>query len=441
MNQSYIPIRNACRSTFSSYSSSSSCILHKRRSPSNINPYLSSLQAHGLRERIVHCNHHHYQSSFFYSTASWKGAPQKSIIPKYSHINEDNNDDNYDDDDDDDDDDNEEKLQELTQLSQATPWRNILYKPARALWRSTPSYSNIFALHPNLENAPPPLIQHLLKEQMSLLQLSQRTKKQLHRTHQHMLERQQVFMDKRKRDVMLSQPIILDHQDENKNTSTTTTTIATASATTTTTTAAATTIKQKKLPKDSLLAQQIRKESGDLSKFQLGNKPEQTCVYLHHRLMTHYYIVERILNEVKSLTPTSTFTSTSTQHSHSHSHSLNIQKVLDFGIGCGSASAAAYSVFPNSIEWIHGIDASTSMREVAGRILSNLPPSEDENKNMNHNHDDVVRPPLRVTLADSLTSDILEQESSNTNTNINTSANTAASLGTFDMALFCKLSW
>ena len=61
---------------------------------------------------------------------------------------------------------------------------------------------------------------------------------------------------------------------------------------------------------------------------------------------------------------------------------IQIQKVLDFGMGCGGAAAAAIQVFGNenqnnnesgrTIEWIHGIDASTSMREVAGRFLPNI---------------------------------------------------------------------
>jgi ribosomal protein RSM22 (predicted rRNA methylase) len=47
-------------------------------------------------------------------------------------------------------------------------------------------------------------------------------------------------------------------------------------------------------------------------------------------------------------------------------------RVLDFGVGCGSASAAALHVFPDSVEWVHGIDPSQTMREGAKYFLDEL---------------------------------------------------------------------
>jgi ribosomal protein RSM22 (predicted rRNA methylase) len=83
--------------------------------------------------------------------------------------------------------------------------------------------------------------------------------------------------------------------------------------------------------------------------------PIETLTNVKHRLFPNYAVTRRILRETKSLL--------------SINQSFKPKRVLDFGMGCGSASAASLDVFPDSIEWIHGVDASQAMREGSQRLL------------------------------------------------------------------------
>lgn len=82
--------------------------------------------------------------------------------------------------------------------------------------------------------------------------------------------------------------------------------------------------------------------------------PDEALAAFYFRLFPHYAVVERVLKETQSLL--------GRQH-------WKPARVLDFGMGCGSASAAALQVFPDHIEWVHGIDPSQTMREGAKYFL------------------------------------------------------------------------
>jgi ribosomal protein RSM22 (predicted rRNA methylase) len=114
---------------------------------------------------------------------------------------------------------------------------------------------------------------------------------------------------------------------------------------------------------------------GDASSDTVCYTPDYTLASLHQRLLPNYAIVTRVMEETKSLLGPNRF---------------QPKRVIDFGIGCGSASAAALDAF-KSIEWIHGIDPSQSMRDCAKLII------EDVVKERN--------PSARLTLSESLTAD------------------------------------
>ena len=115
--------------------------------------------------------------------------------------------------------------------------------------------------------------------------------------------------------------------------------------------------------------------------------PDFSLASLHHRLLPNYAVITRVMEETKSLLGPNRF---------------QPKRVVDFGIGCGAASAAALDAFP-TIEWIHGIDPSQSMRDCAKLLI------EDIVKNRN--------PSTRLTLGESLTAD-------------------STNAGSFDLAIF-----
>jgi ribosomal protein RSM22 (predicted rRNA methylase) len=82
---------------------------------------------------------------------------------------------------------------------------------------------------------------------------------------------------------------------------------------------------------------------------------EQMLANLKFRLLPNYAVTKRVMEETKSLL----------------GPSFVPKRVIDFGIGCGSASAAALDVF-ETIEWIHGIEPSHSMRECSEKLLEAL---------------------------------------------------------------------
>lgn len=110
-------------------------------------------------------------------------------------------------------------------------------------------------------------------------------------------------------------------------------------------------------------------------------REEQTLSSLRHRLLPNYAILKRVLMEAQSLIGPERY---------------KPERVIDFGVGCGGASAAALDVF-ESIEWIHGIDASRSQRDCAELMLKGV--SQDRSV------------PARVTLNSSLSTDTTGSES------------------------------
>jgi ribosomal protein RSM22 (predicted rRNA methylase) len=110
---------------------------------------------------------------------------------------------------------------------------------------------------------------------------------------------------------------------------------------------------------------QVEKDQGILP---VAYGPNETLANMYFRSFPHFTIVQRVLREVQSLL----------KHQPTP---LNIQRVYDFGVGCGSSSAAALHAFPSTVQWIHGIDPSFTMRDVAKCFLQEFaqyapPPAE-----------------------------------------------------------------
>lgn len=85
-------------------------------------------------------------------------------------------------------------------------------------------------------------------------------------------------------------------------------------------------------------------------------KRDFTFATLQHRLLPNLELVKRVLKETQALLP-----------------DFKPKRIIDFGIGVGSSSAAAIDIF-GDIEWVHGIDASKSMRDCAQHVLANTGP-------------------------------------------------------------------
>jgi ribosomal protein RSM22 (predicted rRNA methylase) len=83
---------------------------------------------------------------------------------------------------------------------------------------------------------------------------------------------------------------------------------------------------------------------------------DQTLANLKLRLLPNYAIAKRVLKECQSLLGHDNF---------------QPKRILDFGIGSGSASAAALEIF-DTVEWIHGIDPSQSMRDCSQRLIEGV---------------------------------------------------------------------
>ena len=300
--------------------------------------------------------------------------------------------DDLDDLDDDNDDDNDNDNIHYTNVDDdAIPWKNILYQPARAKWRTTYSYStNYIESNNDSESSPPTIVKSLILEQRYIMKQSQRTKKQLYRSHQKMIQHGDIirqFRNQSRFHPNQNQNHLIPSTSTNTNTNTNTSPSSSSS-------------------------------SSSLIKY-LGYKPEQTCVYLYHRLLPNFHILERIFYEIQSLTQSST-----NPYSYTYPYPIHIKKVLDFGIGCGSASAAAMHVFGDNIEWIHGVDASQSMREVSSHILNHLLPSTQTmhstpNSSTPSSPSSPSSPP-RLTFSESLATNSVSK----------------SSLGTFDLAIF-----
>lgn len=313
-----------------------------------------------------------------------------------------------------------------------------------------------------------------------ILKKSNRTKNQLHRTHMKMISHQEKLRESRligrkeaerqKHNLLSNDTVMIDGRRKR-------------------------TTRSLKIAPDSLQATQLRKSQETLlANENFGYNPEHTCVYMKHRLFPNYYIIERVLKELKSLMMSTNEKSSLPASSSSSSEEKNlpiIRKVIDFGVGCGSASAAALQVFGSgrageqqtnnnnhnstsdaankhktaqeqqierlrqfivrknnlnindnedkkehnfmeegSIEWIHGIDASKSMREVSEKIINAI-----INKGSSNNQSKSPFSPsssFRFTSGESLTS-----SSSSIQNTTSTSPTTSTGLGTFDLALFC----
>ena len=238
------------------------------------------------------------------------------------------------------------------------PWFTLLSHPAKAKWRSS-------------SKLPP---QSMRDEQFDIIKKSDRTNKQLKRTYDRIISNHasiRVHREKERRKIANGGKI----EDEPF------------------------------IPTS--LSSTEKSKTVEKSIKPVYYKPEQSICSLKYRLLPNFQISKRVLSETQSLLGKDAF---------------QPKKVLDFGIGVGSSSAAALEVFGpiedgeneyDGIEWVHGIDPSQSMREVANAILENKIQSEGGQRAR----------ATRVTLTDSLTTSSAEGRTTNSAT------------GTFDLAL------
>ena len=207
-----------------------------------------------------------------------------------------------------------ELIEQEVQLDKENPmpWLPLLTYPSKALWRSSPK--------------PPPQI--LRDEQFNMIKKSERTNKQLKRTYDRIIANHSSLSLHRERERRrIANGDYFEDEEYfgvSKN------------------------VKMKSTIKP------------------VYYKPEQSVCSLKYRLLPNYNISKRVLSEARSLLGKEVF---------------QPKKLLDVGIGVGSSSAAALEVFEtiqdedkiyNGIEWVHGIDPSQSMRDIANVTLKNV---------------------------------------------------------------------
>ena len=324
----------------------------------------------------------------------------------FDDMNEDDyiiNDDDDIDDGDDDEDDDEDDDNHHHEASSFQPWKALLEAPARAAWRAT-----------DPRRDPP---EYLRNAMYKILDEGDRTSKQLKRAHRKIMAMQSNLAERRE----LERRIMVNGKRNYKEP------YNTAPADTETTT--------------SDNARNNRRNSRDDINNK-GNSSFQPVYYgydetlgsLAHRLEPNYAITKRVLTECQSLLG-------------GKENSWKPKRILDFGIGCGSASAAAIDLFgssdnvcdnnsssSSSIEWVHGIDPSKTMRECSKnlieymtkgyhhRVVTKTDTSKDA---INNETTPTPPPPPRVTFSNSLSSSDSNE------------GDDSSSPGTFDLALFC----
>ncbi len=248
------------------------------------------------------------------------------------------------------------------------PWFNLLTFPSRALWRSSPQL--------------PPT--YLTDVQMDIMKRSERTSKQLRRTIENIVLNQMALSEKRERE---RRDMVNGKRGERSS--------------------------------DTPLSTNNKKSKKGKIKPVYYN-PEQTVSSLKYRLVPNYHITKRILREVQGLIGRENF---------------QPKKVLDVGIGVGSSSAALLDHFferfmrenliydddnnedgldmgmkpsysYDGVEWIHGIDPSTSMRDGANILLKSVMEGQQEELLQAQADKKVSRSPSkpRITLGETLSS-------------------------------------
>lgn len=198
------------------------------------------------------------------------------------------------------------------------PWKYLIGIPARAAWRVSP------------DTLPP----HIVEAQQFVLQKGGRTRKQLTISQKKVIDAHALLA--RLRDGERKRILFEGSRRESIN-ETTTSTSDTAASTTT----------------------------SNMKPVLYG--PEESLASFQFRLLPTYLIVSRVLKEAISLLGRNRGPNEGTEEV-----SFSPQRVLDFGMGTGSSSAAALDHWPDSIEWIHGIDASETMRHGAQSFLGKL---------------------------------------------------------------------
>jgi ribosomal protein RSM22 (predicted rRNA methylase) len=204
--------------------------------------------------------------------------------------------------------------------SKPEPWKTILEYPARAAWRVTSSI-------------PPPEFQYATTRMMEEAKHQKKnSRKHLRQTFEGIVKQHQQLVLRRDRE---RQRILRNEDNDEK-----------------------------------YLEIDRKRDEGILP---VAYGPNEVMADLYFRSFPHFVIIKRVLLEAQSLLRRTGNTGNNRSY-----ESPQIRRVFDFGIGCGSASAAALHVFEQSIEWIHGIDPSSTMRESAKFFLQEL---------LQHKHD------------------------------------------------------
>lgn len=241
------------------------------------------------------------------------------------------------------------------------PWKGLLEKPARCGWRSSP-----------------PLPEHhaLRRAQRIVLESGDRTDRQLARAHRKVVALQSTLAESREQE---RRRIVSGGTGRSSRRGLTRNglDIISTGDVKQRPTGSASTHTQKKgfVPNDDLSGSS---DVGSAPESQLIYGYDETLSALKHRLVPHYAITKRVLQECKNLVEAS-----------STENPPVVRRILDFGVGCGSASAAAIDVFggfeytgsggtgssssfaPSSpgIQWIHGIDPSQPCRQCSKLFL------------------------------------------------------------------------
>jgi ribosomal protein RSM22 (predicted rRNA methylase) len=101
-----------------------------------------------------------------------------------------------------------------------------------------------------------------------------------------------------------------------------------------------------------------RRAADDARAKPISYGPEQTLASLRYRLVPNFFMTRRVLSEARSLLGREFF---------------RPKRIIDAGCGVGSASAAALDLFGvQSVDWIHCVDPSRSMRDGCVQVLRGM---------------------------------------------------------------------
>jgi len=287
-------------------------------------------------------------------------------------------------------------------MENPAPWFNLLHRPSRAAWRSTDHILGVADGGDNGADGP----SVLSESGFNLIQHSERTNKQLKRTYRRVMEAHKSLATRRERERRLAANIsnqkrqaedgpegsvkddqgrkVGDWRDKNAPAAAPRTELSDdPSVAMAFSMAISSNANLLSSPRAAKLAKtnEVPSPSEGSSEKAVGYGPEYTLTNIRYRMGPNYSIVRRVLQETQSLLG-------GRPPRGSEKRAFRPRRVLDFGCGVGSSSAAALEVFGvsrsneassisnnvtnGSIDWIHSVDASQSMREATEKLLKSV---------------------------------------------------------------------